>query len=599
MWLRLPSIGAVLEAALGVLRRFPLVVACAAAAALAAILMSEDLGAVVLRERLLVAATLGLPLLTATTLLGERSRSAAVRIGLAVLAVGLLAAVHLSWNGWTERIRAIRYAQLSATFHLIVAFLPFAGRDRPRAFWQYNRVLLTRMVVAAVSSGTLFLGLALALAALNKLFGVDLPHTAYFRLWVLCGFVFTTWFFLGGVPTDLDALDRSEEYPAILRVFAQYTLVPLVTVYLVILTLYFCKVVVLWDWPSGWIGYLVSGVAVAGIFALLLVQPLAERSDQQWISGFARAFWLGMLPAVAMLWLAIYQRIHQYGVTEARYFLLVLSLWLGAVAVWYGATRSRRIQVIPTSLCLLGALSFAGPWGAYAASRRSQVARVRDLLAAHGVLAGGRVHKATAGIPAADRRALSGAVRYLVETHGSRALAPLLGDSFTAKVVVPAERSQSDPDDRARVILAALGVGYVSRWETPGASGAWFSFSAGPDDAIPVAGYDLLLRIRDDSAPPAARDTVPVARLARGMRVIRIARGGTTLLDVPLDSILRVLAAGPGIATFPASAMRVEAAGAGAQAVALLKLINGYAGPGGTDVRGVEGVVLLRLRPRR
>jgi len=581
------------------LRRFPLVMACAAAAALAAILMSEDLGSVLLRDRLLAAATLGLPLLTATTLLGERSRSAALRIGLAAVALALLAAVHLSWNGWTERIRAIRYAQLSATFHLLVAFVPFAGRDRPRAFWQYNRVLLTRMVVAAVSSGTLFLGLALALAALNKLFGVDLPHTAYFRLWALCAFVFTTWFFLGGVPADFDALDRSEEYPAILRVFAQYTLVPLVTVYLVILTLYFCKVVASWDWPSGWIGYLVSGVAVAGIFALLLVQPLAERSDQQWIAGFARAFWLGMLPAVAMLWLAIYQRVHQYGVTEARYFLLVLSLWLGAVAVWYGATRSRRIQVIPTSLCLLGALSFAGPWGAYAVSRRSQVARVRELLVAHGVLAGGRVHKAAADFAPADRKALSGAVRYLAETHGSRALAPLLGDSFTAKVLVPAERGQSDPDERARAIVEALGVRYANRWETPTASGEWFSFSATPDNAIPVAGYDLLLRIHNDSAPAMAGDTVPVARVVRGIRAIRIARGGTTLLDVPLDSLLRVLAAGRAVATFPTSAMRVRAAGAGVEAVARLTLINGYAGTGGTDVRAVEGTVLLRLPRRR
>jgi len=585
----------VVEAAVATLRRFPLVLLCAAAAVLAAILISEDLGSALLRDRLLAAATLGLPLLTAATLLGERWRSAAARIGLAVVALALLAAVHLSWNGWTERIRAIRYVQLSATFHLLVAFLPFAGRGRPRAFWQYNRVLFTRMVVAAVSSGTLFLGLALALAALNKLFGVDLPHTAYFRLWALCGFVFTTWFFLGGVPADLDALEDSGEYPAILRVFAQYTLVPLVTVYLVILTLYFCKVVVSWDWPSGWIGYLVSGVAVAGIFALLLVQPLAERSDQQWIAGFARAFWLGMLPAVAMLWLAVYQRIHQYGVTEARYFLLVLSVWLGAVAVWYGATRSRRIQVIPTSLCLLGALSFAGPWGAYAVSRRSQVARVRELLAAHGVLAGGRVRRAAADFPPADRKALSGAVRYLAETHGSRALAPLLGDSFTAKVVVPAERSQSDPDERARAIVNALGVGYVNRWEAPAASGAWFSFSAAAEDAIPVAGYDYMLRIRNDTAPPAVRDTVPLARFVRAARAIRITRGDRALLDVPLDSLLRVLSAGPAIATFPPSAMRVRTAAPGAEAVALLRLVNGYAGSAGKDVRAVEGTVLLKL----
>ncbi len=596
---RLPSIGTVVEAALATLRRFPLVVACGFAAAAAAILMSEDLGPDWLHDPLLAAATLGLPLFTATTLVGERSRSVPLRAALTVAALAALAAVHAGWNGWSESVRFARYVELSLTFHLLVAFAPFVRRARPRAFWQYNRLLFTRFLAAGISSATLFLGLALALAALNKLFGVDLPRSSYFRVWVLCGFVFTTWFFLGGVPGDLDALEDSREYPAILKVFAQYTLVPLVTVYLVILTLYFAKVVVSWDWPSGWIGYLVSGVAGAGILALLLVHPLAERDDQRWIAGFARAFWIGMLPAVAMLWLAIDQRVHQYGVTEPRYFLLVLSLWLAAIALYFGLTRSRAIQVIPTSLCLLSAVAFAGPWGAYSVSRRSQLGRVRDLLASHGMLAGGHVRRAAADLSADERRALSGAVRYLVETRGTRSLAPLLGDSFTAKVIVPADRSQADPDQRARMIVAALGVSYADRFGNAGTAGTHFGFTADDRDGLPVAGYDLLLTIR--TLPRAAgRDSGLVAVLVRGARSVRILRSGVTLLDVPLDSVLsrsRTAAARGGV--LPAALLRFEGANERARAVAQLWSISGSAGPGGPDIGNVEGVVLLQIRSGR
>ena len=295
---RLPTLGAAIEMALATLRRFPLVLACGVLAATAAILMSEDIGPAWLRDRLLAVATLGLPLFTAAKLLGERLPSAVARAGATLAAVALLVAVHVSWDGWLEPVRVARYVELSLAFHLLVAFLPFVGRDRPTAFWQYNRTLFERFLVAGISSATLFLGLALALAAVNKLFGVDLPRGAYVRVWVLCAFVFNTWFFLGGVPRDLEALDGRREYPTVLRVFAQYTLVPLVTVYLVILTLYFGKVVVSWDWPSGWIGYLVSGVAGAGILTLLLVHPLAEREEQRWVTTFARWFWLGVLPAV-------------------------------------------------------------------------------------------------------------------------------------------------------------------------------------------------------------------------------------------------------------------------------------------------------------
>lgn len=601
--LRLPTLGAAIEVALATLRRFPLVLASGAAAATAAILMSEDIGPDWLHHRLLAAATLGLPLFTAAKLVSERLRSAAARAGVALVAVAVLAAVHLSWDGWSEPVQFARYVELSLAFHLLVAVLPFLGRDRPNAFWQYNRALFERFVIAGVSSATLFLGLALALAALNKLFGVDLPRSAYFRVWVLCGFVFNTWFFLGGVPDDLEALDRREDYPVVLRVFAQYTLVPLVTVYLVILTLYFVKVVISWDWPSGWIGYLVTGVAGAGILTLLLVHPLAERDDQRWIATFARGFWLGVLPAVLMLWLAVYQRLHQYGFTEPRYFLLVLSVWLAAMAVYYALTHSRKIRVIPGSLCLLALVTFAGPWGAYTVSRRSQLARVRDVLAAHGVLAGGRVRRATVAIAGRDdARVLSGAVRYLVTTHGIAALRPLLGDSFATRVMVPAERSNADPDERARIIVDSLGFTYVSRGEEPAASRTWFSFGADARGGVPVAGYDLLLAIRGGAAPADPRDTSLTAVLVPAARTVRIYRGGRALLDVPLDALLaraRAAAVHGRADQLPASVLRAEAENPQLVAVVYLRSIDGQYGTAGPDVRSAGGDVLLKLKPGR
>jgi hypothetical protein len=600
--LRLPSLGTALGVALATLRRFPLVLASGVAAATAAVLISEDLGPAWLHDRLLAAATLGLPLLTAVTLLGERVRSAVTRAALALAALAVLVAVHASWAGWSKPVQAVRYAELSLAFHLLVAFLPLVGRDRPTAFWQYNRALFERFLVAAVSSGTLFLGLALALAALDKLFGVELPRQAYFRVWVLCAFVFNTWFFLGGVPDDLDALDERREYPAPLRVFAQYTLVPLVTVYLVILTLYFGKVVVSWDWPSGWIGYLVSGVAGAGILALLLVHPLAEREDQRWIAAFARDFWLGILPAVVMLWLAIYQRVHQYGFTEPRYFLLVLSVWLAAIAVYYAVTRSRKIRAIPTSLCVLTLLTFAGPWGAFSVSRRSQVGRVRDVLVAHGILLDGHIRRATADVPPSDRRALSGAVRYLVETHGSAALAPLLGDSLAARAGITADRGRAGSEGRARAIVEALGIPYVPRWENPAGQATSFSFRADDRGVIPVAGYDVLLSIRNGPAAAQTRDSGLVAVVAREARSIRILRAGQALLDVPLDSLLtraRTAAGGRRGGVLPASVLRAEAANPRARAVVLLRSAYWEVGPTGPAVRNANGLVLLMLRPGR
>jgi len=596
--LRLPSLGEALGAASATLRRFPLALAAATLAALSAILSSENLGPEWLHDPMLAAATLGIALLVAVALLGERLKSLAVRVALSVGAVAILVGVRQAWDGWSGPVRFERFAQLALAFHLLVAFVPFVRRGRPRAFWQYNRLLLQRAVVAAISSGTLFLGLALALAALDKLFGVDVPREAYLRVWILCAFVFNTWFFLGGVPEDLDALESSTDYPAALRVFAQYTLVPLVTVYLVILTLYFGKVLATRVWPSGWIGYLVSGVTTSGIFALLLVHPLAEREDQRWVRVFARDFWLGIIPAIVMLWLAIYQRVHQHGFTEPRYFLLVLSLWLGGTAVYYAVTRSRRILGIPASLCLVALVTYAGPWGAFAVSRRSQVALVRDLLAAHGALVDGKARRAAVDLPLEDRKALSGAVRYLVETHGARSLAPLLGDSFATSVLVHVERGRAGADQGARWIVGALGFTYVDQWSSGTGVAPWFHYTAQESGAVAIGGYELLLQIRGAPPPAAALDTALVAYLVPGARSVRIARSGRGLLDVPLDSVLARARAAAGN-VLPAAQLRFEASNGGARALVLVRSVDGYRRPAGPDIRDVSGVVLLTLRSRR
>src|SRR5512143_72279 len=219
MSLALPSLGTAVAGAQRALRRFPLVVLASAVAAAAGILAIEELGPDWAHARLITTASLGIPLFLATTLLAERQapRGAAALV-LALAGVVVLAGFFAAWPRWTDPVRFGRYVQLSVAFHLFVVFVPFAFTDRRNAFWQWNRVLLERAVLASVFTGTLFVGLALALAALDKLFGVDVPETAYARVWVVIAFVFNTWFFVGGVPDDPAALEERHDYPTVLRI---------------------------------------------------------------------------------------------------------------------------------------------------------------------------------------------------------------------------------------------------------------------------------------------------------------------------------------------------------------------------------------------
>jgi len=225
--MRFPSIATLVEQAASVLRRFPWTLAAATVAAAAGIVASKT-AADERWARLAFVAALGLPLTLALALLGESRRWAPGRQNI-VLAGGVagLTAFFLAWRGIEVSYEAIRYFLLSAALHLSVAFLPFLGAADSLAFWQYNRRLFLGFLRAVVFSGVLFVGLAIALGALDKLFGIHVAGETYFQIWLIVAFVVNTWIFLAAVPRDLAALGRDTEYPRGLKVFAQYVLTPL------------------------------------------------------------------------------------------------------------------------------------------------------------------------------------------------------------------------------------------------------------------------------------------------------------------------------------------------------------------------------------
>lgn len=592
--LRLQTLGPAVSAAEHAARRFPLVLLSAVLAATAGILLVNASDNEEPFVRLLVTATLGLPLFLALTLTTERrfaAGDAALRWGLQGAGVVVLAVFWALWPHWPEPVQVARYVQASVAFHLLAAFLPFAGYDEPNGFWQYNKALFLRFLVAGIYAAVLYGGLALALAALDKLFGVDIPGEAYGRLWMVMAFVVTTWLFLGGVPDDFAALERRSDVPAGLRIFTQYVLVPIVAVYLVILTAYLGKVLIDRQWPSGWIGYLVSSVATVGIFAWLLVRPLEGMAEHRWVRTYTRGFYVALLPAIVMLWLAIGKRVAQYGVTERRYFLIVLSLWWAGIAVYYTLGRSRSIKMIPATLCLLAVLTFAGPWGAYQVSLISQRHRLDRLVARHDLRVG---TTAATGrdVPFADRKEIAAILRYLVERQDRRGLAARFGG--------PAPLASSG-ETRVRAIMASLGVAYVSRWEGEESKESHYFRATWTTAPTPIDGYQYAIHL----GPFGLKDTLRIdaatsVSFEKARNALRLERGGQPPLEIPLQPVIERAAAYRGTRgrrdEMPIGLLRAEASGPRGAALLYLTVLNATRGDSGWAVTAIDGELFLRLK---
>jgi hypothetical protein len=607
--MRHPSIDRLIADASASVRRFPYVILAATLSALIPMSWLDgaaDVLAVLTRsgdgDDLLVATTLAIPLYFALRLAQERglvsrTLATALRIGFFVA----LYAVVWQWAGWGEDVKALRYAQLSLSAHLLAAFVPFVRTGELNGFWQYNRTLFLRVLITGIYSAVLFAGLSIALVAIEQLFGVDWYSEVYMDLFLTIAFIFTTWFFVGGVPRDVGELEFLDDYPRGLKVFAQFVLIPLVTIYLTILTAYFVKVVITTEWPSGWIGWLVSSVSVVGILSILLTHPIRGREENRWIATYGRWFWLVMIPAIVMLLVAIGKRIAQYGVTEPRYILVVLTLWLAAMAVLYGIVRSQNIKLLPLSLCALAIVTFGGPWGAYTVSRNSQTQRFAELLERNGMLDDGRAVGASADVSLEDRQELSGSLNYVLSTHGTSHLTELLGPDLAVTDSLGGTDAMHrwEARDRAGAILRTLGLEYVEARTGPT---SFFNFHADPRERLSLEGYDYSFETNGNTiSVPWAEDSLTIELDPDAARLDVRDSAGVVLLSVPLAGMIEQADEHDRSGNFdsthtvPRDLLHAEAAGGGLRVAVFVESIHGERTDDGYRVTGVAATWLVNV----
>lgn len=330
------------------------------------------------------------------------------------------------YDAYPQRIY-ITYALWVLALHFGIAIAPFIGVQDDDRFWQYNKALFLRILTSALYSGVLFIGISIALLTIDGLFGLHIDGEYYGVLGAILAGLFNTWFFVAGIPERARELDPEAPYPIGLKRFTQYVLLPLVTIYLAILYGYMIKVMLQGEIPEGITAYLVLAFSIAGILALLLLYPIQEREEGRWVRLFSKWFHVSLFPVILLLGFAIFQRVLQYGITENRYFVIVLALWLTGIALYFSVRRKPRIRMVPLSLFLLALFISLGPWGASYVSERAQLARFESKFREMGALdEDDRLPPSPSGFTIDHETAdeLRSIVEYLLRTHGPRSIDP-------------------------------------------------------------------------------------------------------------------------------------------------------------------------------
>lgn len=265
--------------------------------------------------------------------------------------------------------------------HLLVSFVPFLKRNSELKFWQYNKNLFINLFLTGIFTAVLTGGVELAVLAVNELFDFNFSDRLFAKIFYVFAIFGSCFIFLLFNVKGLKFLESDDEYPQILKFFTQYILIPLLLIYVVILYFYSAKILINWELPRGWVSYLILAYSVVGIFAFLLVYPLKNDSSKSWVKLFSKIFFYSLSPLLILLFTAIFTRILEYGYTEARYYVLLLALWLSSVVAYFILRSKTTIKFIPISLFLFGIFSLIFPYfNVFSASVRSQKNELSKLL---------------------------------------------------------------------------------------------------------------------------------------------------------------------------------------------------------------------------
>ncbi len=289
----------------------------------------------------------------------------------------------------------IRYLILIVFAHLLVSFAPYIKGRETTAFWNYNYFLFIRFTTAVFFSGVLYIGIVMAIGLMILLFEFEFSETLFVKIFFSIGGIFNTWFFLAGIPDDFEALEKGAYYPKELKVFNQYILLPLLCIYILILTIYAAKILISGVWPKGIVSYMVIAVSVLGIFTLLLMYPFAKQKQNKWINGFSKAYYVILIPLVGLLFYAIYVRVADYGITINRYLIILIGIWLFITSI-HQIISKNNIKFIPMSLAVLLILILFGPWSMFTISEQSQFSRLKSILERNKLLENGKIINETA-----------------------------------------------------------------------------------------------------------------------------------------------------------------------------------------------------------
>ncbi|MBR5660119.1 MAG: DUF4153 domain-containing protein [Bacteroidales bacterium] len=235
--------------------------------------------------------------------------------------------------------------------YLIAVILLIIGKE-PLENEPYGRNILDIVTNVAAAFIIGFLSIAIVdaiIASISFLFDLDLKDK-----WFSYPFAFIVFVVIPLLCCSfVTRTSYKEGNGKFLQIAVSYILSPALIIYTAILYIYIIRIILRWELPNGGVAYLVASFMAVALVCILLRLQTGKRHFE-W---FYKAFPIIAIPPLILLWIGVFRRVGEYGLTEARFYLVILSALLTIFTAMLARGKTRNFQLM-TLILAIAALLF-------------------------------------------------------------------------------------------------------------------------------------------------------------------------------------------------------------------------------------------------
>ena len=268
-------------------------------------------------------------------------------------------------------------------FYVLFYLIPIVYRNENRE--KYLQSVVGNQIITIGFSIVLFLGLSAIVGTIDVLL-INLPNTIYFDNFVFSASVFGVIFFVSRLKGKDESLENYS-LPKIVEVLICYILIPLILIYTAILYLYFAKIIFTLKMPKGVVSHLVLWYTAFSLFIIIMVTPITFKN--KFAKFYKKFFPMISVPLILLALFSINERIFQYGITENRYLVVILVIWLLFNMILYIVKNDVKWVLISYIFAIL--IAVFSPFNLVTVSINSQNKRLERLLIKNGIIQNGKI----------------------------------------------------------------------------------------------------------------------------------------------------------------------------------------------------------------